>query len=90
MAHELKEIRYQSKTYAKLETLMNHVNENSLKEEHRKQEQRKAVGIDGVTKAEYQKNLDDNITELISRIKQFSYKPLTITRLGGQSKIAYN
>ena len=80
MAHELKEIRYQSKTYAKLETLMNHVNENSLKEEHRKQEQRKAVGIDGVTKAEYQKNLDDNITELISRMKQFSYKPQPVRR----------
>ena len=80
MAHELKEIRYQSKTYAKLETLMNRVNENSLKEEHRKQEQRKAVGIDGVTKAEYQKNLDDNITELISRMKQFSYKPQPVRR----------
>ena len=80
MAHELKEIRYQSKTYAKLEPLMNRVNENSLKEEHRKQEQRKAVGIDGVTKAEYQKNLDDNITELISRMKQFSYKPQPVRR----------
>ncbi len=80
MAQELKEIRYQSKTYAKLETLMNHVNESSLKEEHRKQEQRKAVGIDGVTKAEYQKNLDDNITELIFRMKRFSYKPQPVRR----------
>jgi hypothetical protein len=41
--HELKEIRYQSRSYAKLETLMNRVGEGSLKEEHRKQVQRKAV-----------------------------------------------
>ena len=38
VAHELKEIRYQSRTYAKLETLMNRVNEESIKEAHRRQE----------------------------------------------------
>lgn len=80
MAQELKEIRYQSKTYAKLETLMNRVNESSLKEEHRKQVQRKAVGIDGVTKAEYEKKLDKNVAELILRMKRFSYKPQPVRR----------
>ena len=46
VAHELKEIRYQSRTYARLETLMNRVNETSIKEAHRKQMQNKAVGVD--------------------------------------------
>jgi len=78
--HELRDIRYQSRTYAKLETLMNRVNEGSLKEEHRKQVQRKAVGVDGVTKAEYGKKLDENVTELISRMKKFSYKPQPVRR----------
>lgn len=43
MAHELKEIRYQSRTYARLETLMNRVNETSIKEDHNRQIQNKAV-----------------------------------------------
>ena len=80
MAHELKGIRYQSKTYAKLETLMNRVNEASIKEEHRKQVQSKAVGIDGVTKVEYGEKLDENVADLISRMKKFSYKPLPVRR----------
>ena len=80
MEHELKEIRYQSKNYAKLETLMNRVNEGSLKEEHRKQEQKKAVGIDGITKAEYGEKLDENVANLISRMKKFSYKPQAVRR----------
>jgi len=77
---ELKGIRYQSRTYAKLETLMNRVNEGSVKEEHRKQVQRKAVGIDGMTKAEYGEKLDENVAELISRMKKFSYKPQAVRR----------
>ena len=80
MERELKGIRYQSKTYARLETLMNRVNEKSIKEEHRKQAQKKATGIDGVTKAEYDKELDNNVVELIARMKRFSYKPLPVRR----------
>ena len=80
MEQELKGIRYQSRTYAKLETLMNRVNEGSVKEEHRKQVQRKAVGIDGMTKAEYGEKLDENVAELISRMKKFSYKPQAVRR----------
>jgi len=77
---ELKEIRYQSRKYAKLETLMNRVNEGSIKREHRKQAQKKATGIDGVTKAEYDKELDKNVADLIVRMKRFSYKPLPVRR----------
>ena len=80
MEHELKGIRYQSRTYAKLETLMNRVNEERLKEEHRKQVQNKAVGIDGVTKGEYGEKLDENVANLVARMKEFSYKPLPVRR----------
>ena len=80
MEHELRDIRYQSRAYAKLETLMNRVNEGSLKEEHRKQEQKKAVGIDGVTKAEYGEKLDENVADLIARMKRFGYKPQPVRR----------
>lgn len=80
MEHELKGIRYQSRTYAKLETLMNRVSEESLKEEHRRQIQKKAVGVDGVTKSAYGEQLDSNVGELIARMKNFSYKPQPVRR----------
>ena len=80
MAHELKEIRYQSRTYARLETLMNRVNETSIKEAHRRQMQNKAVGVDGITKAEYGERLDENVADLIARMKRFSYKPQPVRR----------
>jgi group II intron reverse transcriptase/maturase len=78
--HELKDLRYQSKTFAKLQTLMNRVNEESLKAEHWKQARRKASGIDGVTKDEYGMNLDANIADLMKRMKAFQYKPLPVRR----------
>ena len=80
MASELKEIRYQSKTYARLETLMNRVNETSIKDAHRKQLQNKAVGVDGMTKAEYGERLEENVADLITRMKRFSYKPQPVRR----------
>lgn len=80
MAHELKEIRYQSRTYARLETLMNRVNETSIKEAHKRQMQNKAVGVDGITKAEYDEKLDENVADLIKRMKKFSYKPQPVRR----------
>ena len=55
-------------------------NEGSIKEEHRKQIQRKAVGIDGVTKAGYGEKLDENAADLIARMKRFSYKPQPVRR----------
>ena len=71
MEHELKGIRYQSEKYAKLTTLINRVNEESLKEAHRRQKTGKAVGIDGTTKEEYGRNLEENIRELIKRMRTF-------------------
>lgn len=80
MEHELKEIRYQSRTYARLETLINHVNEEAIKAEHYRQAMKKASGIDGVTKDDYGKELDSNAADLIARMKKFSYKPQPVRR----------
>ena len=77
---ELKEISYQSKTYAKLETLMNRVSKESLKIEHQNQVRKKAVGVDGVNKMAYEENLDENLSDLIERMKRFSYKPQPVRR----------
>ena len=78
---ELKDIRELSSRHQKLETLMNRVNEESLKRAHREQDKRKAVGVDGVTKEAYEANLDMNVAELVSRMKKFSYKPQAVRRV---------
>ena len=41
----------------------------------------KAVGIDGVTKKEYEKNLEDNLNDLVNRLKSKSYKPKPARRV---------
>lgn len=75
MRNELRVISEQSKKYAKLQTLMYHINKESLKEEHRKMNPKKAVGVDGVTKDIYSLNLDENINDLLDRMKRMRYRP---------------
>lgn len=57
------------------ESLMHHFNYESLKECFYELDGKKAVGIDGVDKETYAKNLDQNILNLISRMKTMSYRP---------------
>lgn len=40
----------------------------------------KAVGIDGVSKADYEENIEDNIVNLVERLKNKSYKPMPTLR----------
>lgn len=51
------------------------INKELLKKCHEKMEGNKAVGIDGVTKEEYGKNLEENLDRLVERLKKKSYKP---------------
>ena len=80
MANERKDIKYQIEHGYKLQTLMHKVNKETLKEQHREGQKNKASGIDGIIKSDYDKNLDENIDNLISRMKSFSYKPLPVRR----------
>ena len=41
----------------------------------------KAVGIDGVTKEEYGKNLEENLVDLVARMKKRAYKPKPARRV---------
>ena len=59
---------------------MHHVNVQTLKAEHQKQSRKKATGIDGVTKDEYNANIDENLGKLVVRMKQFSYRPMPVRR----------
>lgn len=46
-----------------------------LKETYLRLNGRKAIGIDGVTKEHYKQNLDENLKELITRIRRGTYRP---------------
>ena len=76
MATKAEGIREQSAKYPRVENLMHNVNEETLMSEHRKQNRKKAVGVDGVSKDRYDENAEENIRELVKRMKKFQYKPL--------------
>lgn len=73
-------IRYQSSKYEKLTTLINRVNEESLIEAHRRQKTGKAAGVDGMTKAAYEEHLEENVADVIKRMKAFKYIPQPVRR----------
>ena len=57
------------------------INKELLKECHEKMDGDKAVGIDGVTKEEYDRKLEENLTGLVERLKKKSYKPQPARRV---------
>lgn len=71
MENERGDIRSQSIKYKKLQTLMHHINKETLIKEHRKQTSNKASGKDKMTKEKYEENLYNNIEELIQSMKLF-------------------
>jgi len=80
MENERKDIRTLAKKYEKLQTLMCYVNRETLLEQHKKQMKGKASGIDGVTKEQYDENVEENIEKLLESMKKFSYKPQAVRR----------
>ena len=80
MENERKDIRTLAKKYAKLQTLMNYINKETLMKQFRKESSNKASGVDKVTKDEYELNLEENIDNLLARMKSFSYRPQPVRR----------
>lgn len=80
MENERKDIKYYAQRNIRIENLIHFVNKERLKEQHRKQQRNKASGIDKMTKDKYEMKLNENIDNLIERMKKFSYKPLPVRR----------
>lgn len=57
------------------------IDKEMLKDCHRKMDGDKAVGIDGVTKEEYGRNLEENLEKLVGRLKKKAYKPQPARRV---------
>ena len=80
MEPETRGIRYQSATYPTVQNLMHNVNEQTLMVEHKKQARKKATGIDGVDKTAYDRNAEENIRKLVTKMKKFQYRPQAVRR----------
>ncbi len=65
----------------KLQTLVHAINVSSLKAKHQKLDGKKATGIDGTSKAEYGEQLEQNLEQLIGRMKRQAYKPQSVRRV---------
>jgi group II intron reverse transcriptase/maturase len=58
--------------------LMHHVNEESLRTIFNKLDGKKAIGIDGIRKEDYAKNLEINLKDLLERMKRMAYRPMPV------------
>ncbi len=80
MENAYERIAWQAEEHARAQTLMHYVNKQNLMEEHSQQQKGKARGIDGMSKEAYEENLEENIDNLIARMKSFSYRPQAVRR----------
>ena len=61
--------------HKRFDCLMHLFNEESLAGCFHELDGRKAVGTDGVDKADYGRELNDNLKELVTRMKRMAYRP---------------
>ena len=57
------------------------INKELLEKCHEEMDGKKAVGIDGVTKEDYNVNLEDNLNDLVERLKRKGYVPKPARRV---------
>ena len=81
MANDFSKIAVQLQKHKTVQGIMKYVNQDTLIEQHKKQEKNKATGIDNVSKIDYEENLKKNTAELIERMKTMSYKPQEVKRV---------
>jgi RNA-directed DNA polymerase len=62
-------------------SLIHHINEESLERCFKKLDGKKAVGVDKVSKIEYEEKLASNLKDLIARMKRGSYRPQPVRQV---------
>lgn len=67
-----------NKPKVKFTSLYHYINKEMLLKCHTKLLGKKATGIDDVTKQEYSKDLNNNIDDLVIRLRNHSYKPKAV------------
>ena len=79
MVNELLGIQYNiakaNRTDRKVQNLAAYINADTLRAIHKTMDRKKAYGIDKVTKEDYERNLEENLANLVKRMKNGSYRP---------------
>ena len=79
MVNELLGIQYNivkaNKTDRKVQNLASYINVDTLRAIHKTMDEKKAYGIDKVTKECYEQNLEENLAKLVKQMKNGSYRP---------------
>lgn len=79
MINELLGIQYNiekaDRTDKRVQNLASYLNVDMLRAMHHAQKKGKASGVDGVTKEEYEQNLEENLRNLVNRMKTGNYRP---------------
>ena len=65
----------------KFTSLAHLLNKQSLVQCHHELPNKKATGINGTTKEQYSETLEENIGDLVSRLKSKSYHPAPVRRM---------
>ena len=65
----------------KFTSLIHLIDKEMLMQCHRELKRNKATGVDEITKAEYQANLEENIEILLKKMKTFKYRPNPVRRV---------
>ena len=81
MENDFSKIAIQLEKYKTIQGIMKYVNKETLMKQHKKQEKKKATGIDGITKEQYEENISNNIDELLRKMKSMSYRPKEVKRV---------
>lgn len=81
MDNDFSKIAKQLKEHKTVQGIMKYVNKETIIKQHRKQGKNKATGIDGISKEEYDENLNENVEKLISKMKTMSYRPKDVKRV---------
>lgn len=81
MANDFSKIAMQLEKHKTVQGIMKYVNKEAIIRQHQKQEKSKATGIDGVSKLDYEENLNKNAEGLINRMKKMSYRPQDVKRV---------
>lgn len=81
METEMKRIAEIARNHGRVQTLIHHINVENLREQHRQMKAKKATGIDGVTREKYEENLEENLKNLVDRMKRQAYKPQEVKRV---------
>ena len=81
MSNEMQKIGFQSTRFRTVQGVMHYVNEQTLTRAHQKQSSKKAVGVDGINKADFDKDAAQQVKLLIEQMLRHQYRVQPVRRV---------